>query len=105
MDPENPMCTGTAPMCDWPFFTTSSSSTTSSTTPSTTSSTTSPSTTSDGSDTGECEGPNDVIPYPGDCHKYLMCIDNGHGYDLQVLVISLTKKWDVKSRVAMFFHE
>ena len=32
----------------------------------------------------ECSAPNDVIPFPGDCHKYFMCLANANGgYDLQ----------------------
>ena len=38
--------------------------------------------------TGDCEANMDVIPYPGDCHKYYMCLDDGNnGYNLEVKLI------------------
>jgi len=71
-DPENPQCTGSAPMCD--YFETTTVPPTTTTTPETTT-----------AYNGECTANMDVIPYPGDCHKYYMCLDNGNGgYDLEV---------------------
>jgi len=66
-DPENPHCKGTAPMCD--LFET----------------TTAPPTTTPNPGPNECTEDLDVIPYPGDCHKYYMCLakENGDGYDLK----------------------
>ena len=33
---------------------------------------------------GQCTEDLDVIPFPGDCHKYFMCLaKEGGGYDLQ----------------------
>ena len=76
LDPSNPKCSGTAPMCDV-------EPTTPTPTPTTTP-VTSP-TTSSPFDPSQCTEVNDVIPYPGDCHRYLMCLDNGQGgYNLQV---------------------
>merc|ERR1712095_236093 len=73
----NPKCSGTAPMCDVEPSTTT-------TTTTTTIPVTSP-TTSSPFDPSQCTEVNDVIPYPGDCHRYLMCLDNGQGgYNLQV---------------------
>ena len=69
LDPSNPECSGTAPMCDVPVSTT----------------TTPTPTTSSPFDPSQCTEVNDVIPYPGDCHRYLMCLDDGQGgYNLQV---------------------
>ena len=77
LDPSNPKCSGTAPMCDVEPSTTT-------TTTTTTIPVTSP-TTSSPFDPSQCTEVNDVIPYPGDCHRYLMCLDNGQGgYNLQV---------------------
>ena len=71
LDPSNPKCSGTAPMCDVGPETT--------TTPMPSPTTSSP------FDPSQCTEVNDVIPYPGDCHRYLMCLDNGQGgYNLQV---------------------
>ena len=84
LDPESPHCVGTAKMCDLPDFTTTTSTTTPTPTP------TPPHTTDPISN--QCEEPLDVIPYPGDCHKYLMCIANNNGgYDLEVIYVA--KLW------------
>jgi len=66
-DPENPHCKGTAPMCD------------------TFETTTAVPTTTPNPGPNECTEDLDVIPYPGDCHKYYMCLakENGDGYDLK----------------------
>ena len=70
------MCTGTAPMCDGFNPTTTEM-------PTTTEKPTPEPTTQDPGPY-ECTMPNDVIPFPGDCHKYYMCIANANGgYDLQ----------------------
>jgi len=73
-DPENPHCKGTAPMCPDDFA------------PSTTAAptTTQPPTTTSDNNQGQCTEDLDVIPFPGDCHKYFMCLaKEGGGYDLQ----------------------
>jgi len=70
-DPENPKCIGTAPMCHIFDPTTTTSA------PTTASTTTSPY-------DGQCTEDLDVIPFPGDCHKYFMCLaKEGGGYNLQ----------------------
>ena len=87
LDPENPHCTGTAPLCDLDISTT--------TEPPTPTPTPTMPTTSGYDPSNQCEEPLDVIPYPGDCHKYLMCIANANGgYDLEVIFSNLicTKK-------------
>ena len=77
-DPENPKCTGSAPMC--PFGPT---------TPTPTPTTVTPEPTPEPTPTPDpgpydCTEPNDVVPFPGDCHKYFMCMANANGgYDLQ----------------------
>lgn len=54
------------------------------TTPEPTTVTTTESSTTATSGPNECTMPNDVIPFPGDCHKYYMCLANANGgYDLQ----------------------
>lgn len=63
-DPENPKCAGTAPMCDIGGPTTT---TTSPTVP------TEETTTKEHSD-NECTEAMQVFAYPGDCHKYYICI-------------------------------
>ena len=71
-------------MCDTFEPTTPVPTTTESTTPEPT--TAQPETTTTSVDPGpyECTEPNDVIPFPGDCHKYFMCMVNANGgYDLQ----------------------
>lgn len=68
-DPESPKCVGTAPMCDNPWGPTT---------------TVAPSTTAPGPDPSGCTEDLDVIPFPGDCHKYFMCMAKpGGGYNLQ----------------------
>ena len=67
-DPENPMCTGSAPMCPDDFEPTTT--TEMPTEPPTTITSTTNTTPDPGPN--ECTAPNDVIPYPGDCHKYFM---------------------------------
>ena len=78
LDPSNPKCSGTAPMCDV-------EPTTPTPTPTTTTIPVTSPTTSSPFDPSQCTEVNDVIPYPGDCHRYLMCLDDGQGgYNLQV---------------------
>jgi len=67
-DPETESCTGTAPMCDL-FTTTTEEPTT--TTPAPTTTTTPAS--------HACTEHNEVIAYPGNCHKYFMCIEQEDG--------------------------
>ena len=59
-DPEAEGCTGTAPICD--LFTPTTVATTEAST------TTTPA-------SHACTEHNEVIAYPGDCHKYFMCIE------------------------------
>lgn len=54
-DPENPKCEGTAPMCD------------------TFDHSTTPLPTTPHAD-NDCKEANEVLPMPGDCHKYYICI-------------------------------
>jgi len=74
MDPENPKCKGSAPMCPNMGPTTP--------TPSTTPKSTTPVTPPD----LPCNGDGEVNAYPGNCHWYYRCADSdGDGeYDVQV---------------------
>jgi len=69
-DPENPKCTGTAPMCDIGPSTTT---TTPVPTTQTSEAPTKETTTKEHND-NECTEAMEVFPYPGDCHKYYICI-------------------------------
>ena len=71
MDPESPMCHGSAPMCP-NMGSTTAAPTTQSTTPS-------------GPDF-PCNGDGEINAYPGNCHWYYRCSDpDGDGtYDTQV---------------------
>jgi len=73
MDPSNPKCKGTAPMCHT-FDPTTTSTTTSTTT---TTTTPAPTTTTKKPSPGplHCDGEHEVNAYPGDCHKYYRCLD------------------------------
>jgi len=82
-DPENPMCQGTAPICgDW-FTTTSTPA------PSTEPVTTQkpePTTTSERTP-NDCTEYMEEFPYPGNCHKYYVCVptDTEDVFDLIVM--------------------
>ena len=69
-DPENPHCKGTAPMCDIGPPTT--------TTPAPSPTTTTPeapdTTTQKDRPDNDCTEAMEVFPYPGDCHKYYICL-------------------------------
>ena len=69
-DPENPHCKGTAPMCDIGPPTT--------TTPAPSPTTTTPeapdTTTQKHRPDNDCTEAMEVFPYPGDCHKYYICL-------------------------------
>ena len=48
-------------------------------------------TTSGNNPGGDCDANYDVLPYPGDCHKYYMCILNDSGdYDVEVIFLNIT---------------
>lgn len=81
MDPANPECSGTAPMCDDLYPTTSTTTTTTTTEPSTT--TPKPDTTTSPSD-NECSEYGETLPHPFDCHLYYVCLsgENG-GFDVR----------------------
>ena len=76
-DPENPKCGGTAPMCD--MFDRS-------TTPM------APTTTTKHAD-NDCTEANDVLPYPGDCHKYYICVPTEAEGIFDIVVSSAIKFW------------
>ena len=81
-DPENPKCTGSAPMCTYPTPTPTPTPTT--VTPKPTPEPTPEPTPTPDPGPYDCTEPNDVVPFPGDCHKYFMCMANANGgYDLQ----------------------
>jgi len=76
LDPENPMCKGTAPMCDlFPHPTTTTTTTMRTTT-----------TTSHHVPGLPCNADNEVNAYPGDCHKYYRCMDPDHDGVYEVVV-------------------
>jgi len=87
-DPENPMCKGTAPICgDW--FTTTSTpapSTEPVTTPAPTTQKPEPTTTSERTP-NDCTEYMEEFPYPGNCHKYYVCVptDTEDVFDLIVM--------------------
>ena len=83
-DPENPKCTGTAPICgDW-FTTTSTPAPTTEPEPDTTPA---PETTTTSERTpNDCTEYMEMFPYPGNCHKYYVCVptDTEDVFDLMV---------------------
>jgi len=87
-DPENPKCEGTAPICgDW--FTTTSTpapSTEPATTPAPTTQKPEPTTTSERTP-NDCTEYMEEFPYPGNCHKYYVCVptDTEDVFDLIVM--------------------
>ena len=90
-DPENPKCTGTAPMCDihptTPTTTTEAPITPAKTTPAPTSE--APETTTKEHNDNECTEAMEVFPYPGDCHKYYVCVPTEADgiFDIMVSII------------------
>ena len=86
-DPENPMCKGTAPICgDWFITTTTPApSTEPKTSPAPTTQKPEPTTTSERTP-NDCTEYMEEFPYPGNCHKYYVCVptDTEDVFDLIV---------------------
>merc|ERR1712055_363533 len=83
-DPENPKCQGTAPICgDW---LTTSSTPAPSTEPAPTTQKSEPTTTSERTP-NDCTEYMEEFPYPGNCHKYYVCVptDTEDVFDLIVM--------------------
>ena len=92
-DPENPKCTGTAPMCDiHPTTTTTTLAPTTITSKAPT--TTVPQTTTTKEHTpNECTEAMEMFPYPGDCHKYYICLptETDGIFDITVSILTFLK--------------
>jgi chitinase len=85
MDPANPECQGSAPMCDMFEPSTTTSTTTTTTTTATTTTTTATTTTTMSSTTSVDPNPNgcseygEMLPHPNDCHLYYVCLHDENG--------------------------
>jgi len=86
-DPENPKCQGTAPICgDWFSTTSTPAPTTTTEAEPVTSDEPEPTTTSERMP-NECTEYMEEFPYPGDCHKYYVCVptDTEDIFDLIIM--------------------
>ncbi len=93
IDPEDPKCSGTAPMCDLFDTPTTTIATTTTADPTTTMPMT---TTTSDNNPGGCEHAYDNIPHPVDCHQYYMCMPDGNGgfsLEVRLLKLKIINRW------------